>query len=293
MSSGAALATQLLRAIDDEDWTAVAALFADDAEYRTPAGIVLRGRAAIEHYYRHERSVIGGMHRVEQVWTQGAWTAVSGEFTGSSSDDTRRCLHFLDRFRVAAGSIVEREVLTTAGVGSGPIVRLTTPRLRLRPFALTDAADLARVAGDRSIADTTVTVPHPLDVEGARAWIIDDLARCVRDQHMFAVEAQDNGRFVGCVGLRHIEAAHGQGELTFWFDVEVRGRGYASEAGAAVVDYAFRTLGLTRLVAHFMTRNPASGRVLAKLGFVSEGLMRRRVRKWGVFEDVELWALLA
>lgn len=42
-----------------------------------------------------------------------------------------------------------------------------------------------------------------------------------------------------------------------------------------------------------MTRNPASGRVLGKLGFVSEGLMRRRVRKWGRFEDVELWARLA
>lgn len=293
MSPGAALATQLLRAIDDEDWAGVAALFADDAEYRTPAGKSLRGRAAIEHYYRRERTVSDGIHRIEQCWTLGAWTAVNGEFSGTTPADARQCLHFLDRLRIESGRIVEREVLTTDGAGSRPVVTLTTPRLRLRPFKLTDAADVARVAGDRSIADTTVTVPHPIDVEGARAWIIDDLARCLPDQHMFAVEARDSGRFVGCVGLRHLEAAHGQGELTFWFAAEVRGQGYASEAGAAVVDYAFRTLGLTRLVAHFMTRNPASARVLGKLGFVAEGLMRRRVRKWSVFEDVELWALLA
>jgi RimJ/RimL family protein N-acetyltransferase len=292
MSSGTALATQLLRAIDDEDWAGVAALFADDAEYRSPSGHVCHGRNAIERYYRQERAV-AGIHRIEQVWSQGPWIAVSGEFSGTTPAGQRQCLHFLDRLRIEAGRIVEREVLTTDGAGSGLVVILTTPRLKLRPFALTDAADLARVAGHRSIADTTVTVPHPLDVEGARAWIINDLARCLHDQHMFAVEARDSGRFVGCVGLRHIEAAHGQGELTFWFAAEVRGKGYASEAGTAVIDHAFRTLGLTRLVAHFMTRNPASGRVLTKLGFAAEGLMRRRVRKWGVFEDVDLWALLA
>lgn len=293
MSAGAALATQLLRAIDDEDWAGVAALFAADAEYRTPAGQVLLGRDAIEHYYRRERSVANGIHRIEQLWTQGAWTAASGEFSGTTPAGTRQCLHFLDRLRIEAGQIVEREVLTKDGAGSRPVVTLTTPRLRLRPFTLTDAADVARVAGQRSIADTTVTVPHPLDVEGARAWIIDDLARCSVEQHIFAVEARDSGRFVGCIGLRHIETAHGQGELTFWFDEAVRGQGYAGEGGAAVVDYALRTLGLRRLVAHFMTRNPASGRVLGKLGFVAEGLMRRRVRKWGRDEDVELWALRA
>jgi RimJ/RimL family protein N-acetyltransferase len=41
-----------------------------------------------------------------------------------------------------------------------------------------------------------------------------------------------------------------------------------------------------------MVRNPASGKVLQKNGFVQEGLLRQRVRKWGVFEDVALLAIL-
>jgi RimJ/RimL family protein N-acetyltransferase len=41
-----------------------------------------------------------------------------------------------------------------------------------------------------------------------------------------------------------------------------------------------------------MVRNPAAGRVLAKLGFRHEGLLRERVRKWGIYEDVLLMALL-
>jgi ribosomal-protein-alanine N-acetyltransferase len=51
-------------------------------------------------------------------------------------------------------------------------------------------------------------------------------------------------------------------------------------------------LGLNRIYAHHMVRNPASGRVLAKVGMKPEGLLRQRVRKWGVFEDVVLLALL-
>jgi len=65
-----------------------------------------------------------------------------------------------------------------------------------------------------------------------------------------------------------------------------------SEALQAAVRYGFEGLGLNRLYAYHMVRNPASGRVLEKNGFVQEGLLRQRVRKWGRFEDVALWAIL-
>ena len=60
----------------------------------------------------------------------------------------------------------------------------------------------------------------------------------------------------------------------------------------AVVRYVFESLGLNRLYAYHMVRNPASGRVLEKNGFKQEGLLRQRVRKWGRFEDVAQWAIL-
>lgn len=66
-----------------------------------------------------------------------------------------------------------------------------------------------------------------------------------------------------------------------------------SEVVQAVLRYGFEDLGLNRLYAYHMTRNPASGRVLEKNGFQQEGVLRQRVRKWGVFEDVALWAVLA
>lgn len=64
------------------------------------------------------------------------------------------------------------------------------------------------------------------------------------------------------------------------------------EVVQAVVRYGLETLGLNRLYACHMLRNPASGRVLEKNGFRQEGLLRQRVKKWGQFEDVLLWAIL-
>ncbi|NET34427.1 MAG: GNAT family N-acetyltransferase [Cyanothece sp. SIO1E1] len=52
--------------------------------------------------------------------------------------------------------------------------------------------------------------------------------------------------------------------------------------GHCLIHYNFEQLGLNRIYAHHMVRNPASGRVLQKLGMVREGIMRQRVRKWGV-----------
>jgi RimJ/RimL family protein N-acetyltransferase len=80
--------------------------------------------------------------------------------------------------------------------------------------------------------------------------------------------------------------------MGFWIGVPSWGRGYATEVARRVVGYAFEELKLNRVYAHHMVRNPASGRVLEKVGMRREGLLRQRVRKWGVFEDVVLLAIL-
>jgi len=70
------------------------------------------------------------------------------------------------------------------------------------------------------------------------------------------------------------------------------GQGYTTEAARAVVALGFGDLYLNRICAFHMARNPASGRVLAKLGFRQEGCLRQRARKWGIYEDALVWAKL-
>jgi RimJ/RimL family protein N-acetyltransferase len=80
--------------------------------------------------------------------------------------------------------------------------------------------------------------------------------------------------------------------MGFWVGVDSWGQGYATEAATALLHFAFEELALNRVFACHMVRNPASGRVLKKIGMRREGLLRQRVRKWDVFEDIAILAIL-
>ena len=149
------------------------------------------------------------------------------------------------------------------------------------------------MAGAREIADTTVSIPHPYDLDHALAWIGHQRKESVRGRATnFAIRLLPDSPLIGCAGLRDIDPEHLQAELGFWIGREWWGKGYASEAAAEVLRFGFEDLGLNRICAHHMARNPAAGRVLIHIGMQREGLLRERVRKWGVYEDVILYAML-
>jgi [ribosomal protein S5]-alanine N-acetyltransferase len=170
---------------------------------------------------------------------------------------------------------------------------LLTERLRLRPFSLTDAAEVQRLAGDPSIADTTLNVPHPYLDGAAKAWIETHAPEFAAGRlATFAIALLDGGALVGSIGLV-IDAGSGRAELDYWVGRPYWGRGYATEAARAVVQYGFEELRLGRIYATAMTRNPASIRVLEKIGMREEGVLRGHVTKWGRREDLVVLGMLA
>jgi ribosomal-protein-alanine N-acetyltransferase len=156
-----------------------------------------------------------------------------------------------------------------------------------------DAPELAELADAREIADTMISIPHPFSIAAARMTIAANAAgfQSERSVH-FAIESKRSAQFEGCAELRDIDAEHSQAELGFWIGRPAWGRGYATEAARAVVRFGFEGLGLNRIYAYHMLRNPSSGAVLRNAGMKHEGTLRERVRKWGVFEDVALYAIL-
>ena len=169
---------------------------------------------------------------------------------------------------------------------------LHTTRLVLGAFTPADAADLQQLAGDREIADTTVSIPHPYDLDHALAWIGQQRRELVRGRAANFAIRLPGSRLIGCTGLRDIDREHSQAELGFWIGRQWWGQGYAREAASAVIRFGFEQLNLNRICAHRMARNPAAGQVLRHLGMEREGVLRERVRKWGVYEDVVLYAIL-
>ena len=170
---------------------------------------------------------------------------------------------------------------------------LETPRLQLRPLELSDTSAIQKAAGAREIADTMISLPHPYPVGEAKRYIARQQAEREDGRSVtFTIDQKAEGWFGGLVEVRDIDREHSQGELSFWLAVEAWGQGYMSEVVQEVVRYAFESLGLNRLFAYHMLRNPISGRVLEKNGFQQEGLLRQRVRKWERLEDVALQVIL-
>jgi ribosomal-protein-alanine N-acetyltransferase len=177
---------------------------------------------------------------------------------------------------------------------TSPAPRIATARLLLRPFVPSDAPTVERLVGAREVADTVLSIPHPYPAGAAAAWIAEHepmwaagrrltLAVCVAD-------APDD--VVGAIGIALV-AEHARGELGYWIAADVWGRGYATEAARAVVAYGFEGLGLNRIQAQHFVRNPASGRVMQKIGMRFEGVHRQMFRRWDRFEDSAVYAILA
>jgi [ribosomal protein S5]-alanine N-acetyltransferase len=169
---------------------------------------------------------------------------------------------------------------------------LETARLILRPFDLSDAPAVKELAGAFEVADTTLNVPHPYRDGVAEAWILThrQLYRAGALVN-FAITLRSTGQLLGAIGLR-VQPGHERAELGYWVGFPYWRNGYCTEAARAVIGYGFDTLGLHRIHASHLYRNPASGRVMVKLGMRYEGRLREHVRKWDRFEDLEKYGIL-
>ena len=170
---------------------------------------------------------------------------------------------------------------------------LQTTRLLLRPFALADAPDVQRLAGAPEVADMTLNVPHPYEDSMAEQWISSQPEQFVSGTTVtYAITLQENEALIGAVGLT-VTPVHRRAELGYWQGVPYWNQGYMTEAAGALINYGFTEMDLHKITASHFARNPASGRVMQKLGMVQEGVLRQNVHKGDGFEDLALYGLLA
>lgn len=158
-----------------------------------------------------------------------------------------------------------------------PDFTLRTPRLLLRAFTPQDTQRVFEIRSDFEVTRMLVFPAYPPVLEHVAAWLEEHAVEWrAGTAYRFAVVA--DGRVIGCADVDEIK--DGCGELGYWLEQDYWGRGLASEAARAVHDFATRTLGLRRLVAGHAADNPASGRILVRLGFrhVADRTLRYRSR---------------
>ena len=164
--------------------------------------------------------------------------------------------------------------------------------LSLRPWRLSDAADVARYANNEKIAANLRDVfPWPYSRQDA----VDFVAGCVqnegRGQLCRAIEM--DGEAVGSISLTlGTDVYRRSAELGYFLGEPFWGRGLITAAVAAMCREGFGTWDIVRIHAEPFARNAASRRVLEKAGFTLEGTLRQSVYKNGEMLDSCIYALL-
>ena len=146
---------------------------------------------------------------------------------------------------------------------------IKTDRLILRPIGDRDAQNISTLAGDIDIARMTSTIPYPYPVISADFFIMTNRENRRRGLcYNYAVTLRDNDQLMGVVGVfrRGEDTAL---ELGYWIGKPYWNQGYTTEACSAVLREAQQSLGVTRIIAGVFVDNPASLKVLRKLGFKS------------------------
>jgi RimJ/RimL family protein N-acetyltransferase len=169
---------------------------------------------------------------------------------------------------------------------------LRTDRLLLRPFEERDREDIYALQSDARVLEFWDSPPWT-DRSRADTFLRTCRTMAETDRGVrVAVDRADDGSFIGWSTVLWSNPEFRTGELGYVLTEASWGRGYATEAAGALLDWALVAMDLNRVQSEVDTRNPASARVLQKLGFSLEGTLRENCIVDGVVSDSWMYALL-
>ncbi|HEX6698404.1 MAG TPA: GNAT family N-acetyltransferase [Solirubrobacteraceae bacterium] len=171
---------------------------------------------------------------------------------------------------------------------------LETERLLLRPFA---AGDLDALLAIQSRDDVTRYLYWDPRTAAEVREVLDRKIRSTAivaegDNLSLAAVLRENGELIGDCSLRWLSAEHRQAEIGFIFHPDHHGRGYATEAAAALLALAFENLRVHRVIGRLEARNTASARVLERLGMRKEAHLVENEHVKGEWQSEIVYAQL-
>lgn len=143
-----------------------------------------------------------------------------------------------------------------------------TERLLLRPGWPDDARELAAAIADERIARNLARMPWPYSEDDAHSFLSGMFSGAPVE---FLITLRTSGAIIGGIGIQETPDGHESHELGYWIAQRHWGKGIATEAGRAVMNIGRHVLRLDRIGSAWFSDNPASGKVLQKLGFRRAG----------------------
>ncbi|MEO2203917.1 GNAT family N-acetyltransferase [Paenibacillus pabuli] len=169
---------------------------------------------------------------------------------------------------------------------------LTTERLCLRLFEEADAATVTELCNNYNIYKSTLTLPYPYTLDCALSWIQHHRQNFETGKHYeFAICDRATGVLYGAIALSY-DHRYNHGEIAYWVGEPYWGYGYATEASKTILDFAFHVKKFHKVYGRHFASNPASGKVLQKIGMTQEGILKDHVKKEGQYEDLIYYGIV-
>lgn len=108
----------------------------------------------------------------------------------------------------------------------------------------------------------------------------------------WGIEMKGTVGIIGTIGFQEWSPEHKRAEISYAFFPEYWGNGFATEAVTKVISYGFKELGLMRIGAVVFVENKASNKLLTKLGFIKEGILRNHMYQNDIPYDTNIYSLL-
>jgi RimJ/RimL family protein N-acetyltransferase len=171
---------------------------------------------------------------------------------------------------------------------------LETSRLTLRPFTGDDFEALHAMRSDSEVV--RYLYGEPLSADETRRLLTSKMATPAwareGDWLTVAVVERASGTTVGDLSFRWVSERDRTAEIGFIFDPRRQGKGFATEAARALVDWAFKSAGFHRVIGRTEARNAASARVLEKLGMRLEAHLVENEWVKGEWQSELVYAVL-
>lgn len=163
---------------------------------------------------------------------------------------------------------------------------LNTGRLRLRKIRHTDISSLLKYCNNEKISDQILNIPFPYNEEDAiyrLNFVLQGFKN--KERYVFGITLKENDELIGEIGL-HLDKNNNSGQFGYWIAEPFWGRGIATEATAAILQFGFGSLDLNKIYATHYPDNIASGKVMLKNKMIKEAEMREHYKVNSAYRNV-------
>ncbi|CAH0142044.1 GNAT family N-acetyltransferase [Chryseobacterium sp. Bi04] len=168
-----------------------------------------------------------------------------------------------------------------------PIIE--TERLILSQLEEKDIPFITEYLQHRIFSDLTSNIPYPYTENDAQLWL--KMSKEAFEDHTgytFGIRNKE-GHIIGAIGLH--DRDDDKAELGYWIGMSYWNKGYVTEAAKAIVHFGFKELKFNKIFATHLYQNPASGKIMEKIGMEKEAVLKQDVKKGGEYFDLVMYSI--